>query len=132
VIAAACGHGWLPGVEEGDNGEDALVGVQGGVDSELAEDVVDVLFYRTLRYPEGLGDPGVGLTGTHPRKHLSFSWRERIEGVGSPCAAEQFDDEPGVEDGAAFADPGERAGEFIEVGYRVLEQVADAAGCGRK
>ena len=66
-------HGWLPGVEEGDDGEDALVGVQGGGDPELAEDAVDVLFYRTLRYPEGLGDPGVGLTRGHQRQHLSFS-----------------------------------------------------------
>ena len=69
----ACGYGWLPGVEEGDDGQDALVGVQGGVDFELAEDAVDVLFHRTLRYPQGLGDPGVGLTLSHQLQHLSFS-----------------------------------------------------------
>jgi hypothetical protein len=69
----ACGHRWLPGVEEGDDGQDALVGVQGGVDFELAEDAVDVLFHRTLRYPQGLGDPGVGLTLGHQLQHLSFS-----------------------------------------------------------
>jgi len=69
----ACGYGWLPGVEEGDDGQDALVGVQGGVDFELAEDAVDVLFHRTLRYPQGLGDPGVGLTLGHQLQHLSFS-----------------------------------------------------------
>jgi hypothetical protein len=69
----ACGHGWLPGVEEGDDGQDTLVGVQGGVDVELAEDAVDVLFHRTLRYPQGLGDPGVGLTLGHQLQHLSFS-----------------------------------------------------------
>jgi len=68
-----CGDEWLPGVEEGDDSEDALVGVQGGGDSELAEDVVDVLFYRTLSYPEGLGNPAVGLTRGHQRQHLSFS-----------------------------------------------------------
>lgn len=69
----ACGHGWLPGVEEGDDGQDALVGVEGGVDFELAEDAVDVLFYRTLRYPQGGGDPGVGLTLGHQLQHLTFS-----------------------------------------------------------
>ena len=68
-----CGLGWLPAVEEGDDGEDALVGVEGGGDSELAEDAVDVLFYRTLSYEEGLGDPGVGLTRGHQRKHLSLA-----------------------------------------------------------
>ena len=77
VISASrsglCGHGWLAGVEEGDDGEDALVGVQGGGDSEFAEDAVDVFFYRTLSYEEGLGDPGVGLTCGHQRKHLSLS-----------------------------------------------------------
>ena len=73
VLCRACGHGGLPGVEEGDDGQDALVGVQGGVDPELAEDAVDVLFHRTLRYPQGLGDPGVGLTLGHQRQHLSFS-----------------------------------------------------------
>jgi hypothetical protein len=65
ALPGAYGHGWLPSVEEGDDGEDALVGVQGGGDSELAEDTVDVLFYRTLSYPKGLSDPGVGLTRGH-------------------------------------------------------------------
>jgi hypothetical protein len=64
-----------------------------------------VLFDRAWGYPEALGDPGVGLTFCHERQHSTFSWRERIERIGSPCAAEQFDDEPGVEDGAALADP---------------------------
>ena len=68
-----CGLGWLLGVEEGDDGEDALVGVEGGGDSELAEDAVDVFFYRALGYEEGLGDPGVGLARGHQRKYLSFS-----------------------------------------------------------
>src|SRR5580693_7147089 len=68
-FCGACGQGWLPGVEEGDDGQDALVGVQGGVDFELAEDAVDVLFHRTLRYPQGLGDPGVGSTLGHQLQH---------------------------------------------------------------
>src|SRR6185437_3618358 len=58
--------------------------------------------------------------------------REHVEGVGPSCAAKEFDHELGVQDGAALADPGERADEFIEVGNRVLEQVADAAGGGRE
>ena len=49
----------LAGFEEGDDGEDAPVGVEGGGDSELAEDVLDVLFDRAVGYPQGLGDPGV-------------------------------------------------------------------------
>jgi hypothetical protein len=30
------------------------------------------------------------------------------------------------------SDSGQRAGEFIQAGYRVLEQVADTPGCGRE
>jgi len=58
---AACGadRDGLPGVEEGDDGKDAPVGVGRGGDSELAEDVLYVFFDRSLGYPEGLGDPGV-------------------------------------------------------------------------
>ena len=39
--------------------EDAPVGVEGGGDSKLAEDVVDVLFDRAGGYPERLCDSGV-------------------------------------------------------------------------
>lgn len=46
-------------LREGDDGEAAPVGVEGGGDSELAEDVVDVLFDRAGGYPEGLCDSGV-------------------------------------------------------------------------
>jgi hypothetical protein len=53
----------------------------------------------------------------HEREHLAFSWRERVEGVCPPSGREQFDDELGVEDGAAFADARERVDEFIQVGY---------------
>jgi hypothetical protein len=64
--------------------------------------------------------------------HLALSGREHVEGVGPSCAAKEFDHELGVQDGAALADPGERADEFIEVGHGVLEQVADAVGGGRE
>lgn len=53
----------------------------------------------------------------HEREHLAFSWGERVEGVCPPSGREQFDDELGVEDGAAFADARERVDEFIQVGY---------------
>ena len=53
----------------------------------------------------------------HEREHLAFSWRERVEGVCPPSGREQFDDELGVEDGAAFADARERVDEFIQVGH---------------
>jgi hypothetical protein len=38
-------------------------------------------------------------------------------GVCPPSGREQFDDELGVEDGAAFANARERVDEFIEVGH---------------
>src|SRR6516225_9511428 len=105
------------GFEEGDYGEDAPVDVGGGGDFELGEDVLDVLFDRAVGYPEGLCDPCIRLSLGHERKYLAFSWRERVEGVGPPSDREQFDDELGVQDGAAFADARERVDEFIEVGH---------------
>src|SRR2546421_4146724 len=105
------------GFKECDGGEDASVGVGGGGDSELGEDVLYVLFDRAVGYPEGLCDVGVRLPLGHEREHLAFSWRECVEGVCAPAGCEQFDDELGVEDGAAFADTRERLHEFIEVGY---------------
>ena len=107
----------LSGFEEGDDGEDASVDVGGGGDFELGEDVLDVLFDRAVGYPEGLCDPGVRLPLGHERKYLAFSWREGVEGVCPPPGREQFDDQPGVQDGAAFADARERVDEFIEVGH---------------
>jgi hypothetical protein len=65
----------------------------------------------------GLCDAGVRLSLGHEREHLAFSWRERFEGICPPSGREQFDDELGVEDGAAFADARERVDEFIEVGH---------------
>ena len=71
------------------------MGVEGGGDSELAEDVLDVLFDRAVGYPEGLCDAGVRLPLGHEREHLAFSWRERVEGVCPLSGREQFDDELG-------------------------------------
>jgi len=105
----------LSGFEEGDDGEDPSVDVGGRGDFELGEDVLDVLFDRPVGYPEGLCDPGVRLSLSHERKYLAFSWRERVEGVCPPSGREQFDDEPGIQDGAAFADARKRVDEFIEV-----------------
>ena len=107
----------LTGFEECDGGEDASVGVRGGVDFELGEDVLDVLFGRAVGYPEGLCDAGVRLSLGHEREHLAFSWRERFEGICPPSGREQFDDELGVEDGAAFTDAREHVDEFIQVGH---------------
>jgi len=107
----------LTGFEESDDGEDASVDVGGSGDFELDEDVLDVLFDCAVGYPEGLCDTGVRLPLGHERKYFTFSRRERVEGVCPPSGREQFDDEPGVEDGAAFADPRERVDEFIEVGH---------------
>ena len=86
----------LSGFEEGDDGDDASVDVGGGGDFELGEDVLDVLFDRAVGYPEGFGDPGVRLPLGHEREYLTFSWRERVEGVCPPSGREQFDDELGV------------------------------------
>jgi len=76
-----------------------------------------MLFDRTVGYPEGLCYPGVRSPLGHEREHLAFSWRERVEGVCPPSGREQFHDELGVEDSAAFADAREPLDEFIEVGH---------------
>ena len=52
--------------------------------------------------------PAFRLPLGHELEHLAFTWRGRVEGVCPPSGREQFDDELGGEDRAAFADARER------------------------
>ena len=84
MIAAACGHGWLPGVEEGDNGEDALVGVQGGVDFGLARHQG----HRSnpLPVPDGTVIGGKTFPEPHRRRNASVSSLASLSGAGTSSA----------------------------------------------
>ena len=65
------------------------MGVRGGGDSELGEDVLDLLFGRAAGYPEGLCDASVRLPLGYELEHLAFSWRERVEGLCPPSGRQR-------------------------------------------
>nr|WP_311736924.1 hypothetical protein [Streptomyces sp. Ag109_G2-6] len=99
-----------------------------GWESELQEDVADVLVHGPLGDDEPIGDLGVAVSLGHHREYLAFAFRQPAQGVAA--RREELTDHFGVERGAAGRHPVEGVEEVVDAGDPVLEQVADAGAVG--
>jgi hypothetical protein len=93
------------------------------LETELGEDVVDVLFDRAAADHQRFRDRGVGQALGHQRQHLALAGGQGTQRVAA--AGQQLTDDLGVEDTAAIGHPLQRPDELIDVRHPVLEQVAD-------
>jgi hypothetical protein len=89
-----------------------------------------VLAHRAFRDHEPGADLRVVAAFGHQRKHVTFPFGQLIQRVAAP-AYQQLRHHLGVQRGAASCHPAQRVEELRNVGYPVLQQVADAAGVGR-
>ena len=95
----------LAALEKRDDREDAAVVVLRLRQSELGEDVPDVLLDRSLGEPELTGDAGVRAALGHERQHLAFARREDGERVVAASSLDQRLHETRVDDRSARRDP---------------------------
>ena len=116
------------GAQVGEDGQNSPVIGVGLDETELAEDVPDVLLDRALCDVESFGDGEVGAALSHEGEDLPFARRKRGEPLVAAAAREKLAHHLGIEHGPARGDPADRHDEVADVGDAVLEQVADASG----
>ena len=110
------------------DGEDApVLGARVG-QPELREDRRHVLLGAAQRDPGPLGDRRVRAALGEELEHLALARGERLQRPVVVAGVEQPRDDVRVERGPAGGDAAQRAGEVVEVGHAVLEQVAEPGG----
>src|SRR5690348_6784245 len=85
-----------------------------------------MLFDGSLRYPELMGDAGVGASLGHEPKHLALTRAQHIERIPSPPRCDQFLDYGRINDRAALDNPLNHLDEVVDVGDAALQQVTAA------
>jgi hypothetical protein len=113
---------------EREHGEHAPVILDGAAESELLEDVRDVLLDRARGDDERVGDRLVGAALGHQPEHLLLARAQHLERARAALARDQQPDDRRVERRSALGHPPHGLGEVVDVGDAVLEQVADALG----
>jgi hypothetical protein len=101
------------------------VAAVGRCETELGEDVADVLLRGVAADVEALGDRVVVVPLGHQREHLTLARGERGHRA---AAGQQLGDHLRVERGAAPRHAGQRVDELVHPAHPVLPQVAGATG----
>ena len=116
------------GLQEGDDGENATVGVGGHGEAELLEDARDVLLDAAFGQEHAGGDRRVRQPLRHQGEDLSFAGAQVADRVVAASPADELGDNARIERGAAFGhalDGGDEVGQVVDP---VFQEVADAFG----
>ncbi len=101
-------------------------------ETELREDALHVLRYRSLGNPEATGDSGIGAALGHQRKHLALARGQVGERVVDALRRDELLNEGRVDDRPAPDDALERLEEVVHIRDSTLQQVSASPATGEE